>query len=97
MRLIDADLPRGRMESLYEHHLEMCNFSADGAVYDCLEILDEAPTVDAEPVVHGHWIDDGVWDVCSVCGRAFLKVHLNGNPTFNYCPNCGAKMNEEDE
>lgn len=51
MRLVDADLPRGRMESLYEHHLEMRNFSADGAVYDCLEILDEAPTVDAVPVV----------------------------------------------
>lgn len=65
--------------------------------YDTEPLADELIRNDIVPVVHGHWIDGGVWDVCSVCGRAFLKVHLNGNPTFNYCPNCGAKMDEVSE
>lgn len=54
--------------------------------------IEEAPTV---KVVHGHWIFHkvtiwGLWDKsfyeCSNCGSR--------NPlfNFNYCPNCGAKM-----
>lgn len=54
----------------------------------------EKPTVDAEPVRHGHWIEcgepnqDGEFELwfyrCSVCGNASINS--------NYCPNCGAKM-----
>ena len=50
-------------------------------------ILDSQPTIEAEPVRHGRWIekDDGVMH-CTECDRV-------GNPhTDNYCPNCGAKM-----
>ena len=49
--------------------------------------IDNAPTVDAEPVRHGYWIDG--W-ICSECGEAF---NTNGE-AWNYCPNCGAMMNE---
>ena len=48
-RYIDADALKQEMEKLYEHHLEMCNYSADGAVADCIEFLDNAPTIDAAP------------------------------------------------
>lgn len=53
----------------------------------------KAPTVDAEPVRHGEWIDKrsflyggciNHWE-CSVCG-------YGQNGGSNYCPNCGAKM-----
>ena len=53
-------------------------------------IIDETPTVDAEPVRHGHWnkypTTDG-WDIaeCSECGHCGIIEH-------NYCPDCGAKM-----
>lgn len=43
------------------------------------------PAVDAVPVVHGEW----KWShggQCSECG-----FH-NSNFDYNYCPNCGAKM-----
>ena len=47
------------------------------------------PRVDAEPVRHGHWMwFDGVY--CSVCN---YKLQITGLPS--YCPNCGAKMDEE--
>lgn len=96
MRPIDAD---ALMKQLVRAHLTYEN-GEEGLGYTTVcfgSVIRNAPTIDAEPVRHGHWIDDGVWDVCFVCGRAFLKVHLNGNPTFNYCPNCGAKTDEEAE
>lgn len=55
----------------------------------------QAPTVDAEPVVHGHWIEthDPIKDpkayfvriTCSACG-------LITGQRSTYCPNCGAHM-----
>ena len=44
-------------------------------------------------VVHGRWVeaDDGDGAVCSVCGEDFCNVYLEVE-RFNYCPNCGAKM-----
>ena len=47
-------------------------------------------------VAHGHWIRDGVFNDCSVCGMPYIQPHINGNPTFKYCPNCNAKMDEVD-
>lgn len=57
-------------------------------------IIWNAPTIDAEPVRHGHWIDvgsnDDLWR-CSVCGE--LQICYG-----RYCSTCGAKMDEvEDE
>lgn len=53
------------------------------------ELIKKAPTIDAEPVVHGHWIQKGFDCVCSNCGS------FNGAFGIKYCPNCGAKMDEE--
>ena len=63
-------------------------------------ILDQAPTVDAVEVVHGEWImcldvDDVEYIECPICGGEFYD---GDNDTFdkpyNYCPNCGAKMDK---
>ena len=52
------------------------------------------PAVDAAPVVHGRWIklaEAPEWDQrrCTVCGDVSCCQR-------NYCPNCGAKMDEDD-
>ena len=65
-----------------------------------LEIVEDALTVDVVEVVHGRWIERPLdnfrkYEVkCSECG--FVGI---GNYDqylepydFNYCPNCGAKM-----
>lgn len=68
------------------------------------EMLDEQPTIDAVPVRHGKYIGtefDGYADGCPVyyewkcseCGCVFEEEE----PTYNYCPNCGARMDGEDE
>ena len=54
---------------------------------------------DVAPVVHGRWIDNEAngykWAfVCSLCG------YVDGHPfddRHNFCPNCGAKMEEVSE
>lgn len=49
------------------------------------------PSADVAPVRHGRWIeatrDDPCYYVCSICGK---MVDIEEN----YCPNCGAKMDE---
>lgn len=56
----------------------------------------EMPSVEAEPVRHGHWIDETFKPtslvfhpyVCDQCG-----CHSESN--FTYCPDCGARMDKE--
>ena len=64
------------------------------------QVIEDAPTVDAEPVKHGHWIEVDTQYIdetkCSNCG--VVECFNKGWKRFNYCPNCGAKMDEvEDE
>ena len=59
-----------------------------------IDIIENAPTVDAVEVVHGRWspVTYGLgvtvtrW-MCSNC-----KKYENSYGRTNYCPNCGAKM-----
>ena len=57
------------------------------------------PAADVRPVVRGHWIteeeavekgDYSLRDACSVCGHC--DWDCTESESFNYCPNCGAKM-----
>lgn len=47
-------------------------------------------------VRHGHWIGD----VCSECGKDALcdcdKYEIYGTIHSDYCPHCGAKMDEDE-
>lgn len=62
--------------------------------------INEMPTVDAVPVVHGHWIviendqntDDRYKMQCSVCGETLWSIE----PEELYCCKCGAKMDSND-
>lgn len=49
----------------------------------------------AKPIIHAHWISDGVWDICSNCHGQHVQPHIKGLPTHLYCPYCGATMDEE--
>lgn len=50
--LIDRQALIDRLNPLYEHHLQMGNYAADGAVADCIEIVTETPAVEPK----GEWI-----------------------------------------
>ena len=56
-----------------------------------------APAVDAEPVKHSRWIEDGGWLICLNCESEInVRNSLGCENRKNYCPNCGAKMDLED-
>ena len=52
------------------------------------------PTADVVEVVHGRWISDDrdVLFSCSECGIQISTSWDYGDLSWNYCPNCGAKM-----
>ena len=62
-----------------------------------LEILEEAVAMlsaaDVAPVVHGRWV---YGCQCSVCGDRHGPYNSRHKPYYNFCPNCGAKMDEEE-
>ena len=68
-------------------------------------LKEKCPTVDAVEVVHGRWIVSGCgFDLCSECRKVYADGYLTAmgikaRTQFNYCPNCGAKMDggNEDE
>ena len=66
-----------------------------------------APAADVAPVRHGRWIfTEYEFFTCSVCGESYYngaestaqaESYLNSGHTYKYCPNCGARMDKEDE
>ena len=110
MRLIDADnlIPMIRYATIDS---EVGIFPILIGFDAIKKVVDEAPTIDAEPVRHGHWIeyepDNGIhFHKCSECGQGDMYqgtiTDWNGRGfSFyykrQYCPVCGAKMDEVEE
>ena len=64
--------------------------------WELIGCVEDAPTVEAVPVVHGEWIYNGFineWE-CSECkGSASLSDDRNSHPRF--CFECGARMDRK--
>ncbi len=93
MRLIDAD-------TIFNGEPLLVSDKTLDTIRVIIEKINNAPTVDAEPVKHGRWLKTGQSFVnpnkfrnyfCSECGTD-LDEHIRSTP--NYCPHCGAKMDE---
>ena len=58
--------------------------------------IDNAPTVEAEPIKRGRWIRKeskrSYWFECSECGYPPPLDKFKREWFSNYCPNCGARM-----
>lgn len=78
-----------------EEMLENAQLISDGEYCGyCTEDvnLGSIPAADVAEVRHGRWIDG----VCSECG--FDAMYYKGIPVqvyTDYCPSCGARMDEE--
>ena len=87
MRLIDADALAKFIDYGHLNNPNEKLYSEN----DIREMIDMMPTILPEPVRHGKWreypIADGM-NQCSICG--VLRFEES-----NYCPNCGARMDEE--
>lgn len=105
MRLIDAD----KLIELIDDDIASLDKNMSREGYDvCLCTLEMVKqyikvlsTVEAEPTKHGRWIKTELKGrlVCSECGQ-YALMHGAAHRHFvasNYCPNCGAKMDEVGE
>lgn len=58
--------------------------------------IENFPNADVAPVRHGQWEEasDGDGIVCPFCRTDFCTI-IYDTECFNYCPNCGAKMDKK--
>lgn len=80
----------------------------ENMIYRARKLVESQPTADVVEVVHGEWLEkevfdntdeDFVWKIeewqsarCSVCGKYHTTPYMYYFDNFNYCPNCGARM-----
>jgi rubrerythrin len=96
-RLIDADVVIKHIEEYWEMVKRGKPSRGMTAVMQSIKtIVNSLPTIDAEPVRHGKWVESDEYDEFS--GRLYRCSNCN---TFvigdmdNYCPFCGARMDKE--
>lgn len=86
----EALLAKFKRMGLGEHSLVERIF-ADG-VYT---VIAGMPAADVAPVVHGRWDENGN---CTNCGKhAPYWAMASTYYTSHYCPNCGARMDGDEE
>ena len=111
MRLIDADALKASYIVPGTTTNSLCH------LYVSLKDINNAPTIEAEPVRRGRWEYTGIntYDLsyggtayeptyrCSACGHIHESYVRLDEPIMpedadypNYCPNCGARMEEQE-
>lgn len=70
------------------------------ALSDIYGTLVDIPTADVVEVRHGEWMkfdqECAVEFICSNCNFSIIEADPKQDCAFNYCPNCGAKMDGKD-
>ena len=97
MRLIDADALKTKIQKIKAEALEH-GFAPESVCGDILlNFLDNAPTIEAKPVVHAHWKKWGCeGTVCSNCYGRVLYECDEQEKKSKFCPHCGAQMDEKE-
>lgn len=106
MRAIDADdliKVFKALELMSGQYMESFTNAAGNRSMEivCAEdLINDAKTIDAEPVKHAHWIESranngNVRYTCSCCGKEVSYPYAKKR--WKYCIECGAKMDEEME
>lgn len=94
MRLIDADaLKEKAVPLLFPTKMEPCGHIPIPVQAVVVAEIEQAPTIETEPVRHGRWgeldydfNEDKYTRPCSNCGYKSMEY------LKHYCPNCGCKM-----
>ena len=74
----------------------------DWSTLGVLAAIDKQPTADVAPVVHAHWIEDAGQSAKRIekiyyCSACEYFDAWGEEERYDYCPNCGARMDEREE
>lgn len=57
--------------------------------------IEQIPAADVAPVVHGRWVYHNFDTICSECRKSAIFDEWEQQAETEFCPHCGAKMDEE--
>ena len=83
-------------ESLYANADGEQSFDMASARVGAYERIEAIPSADVQPVVHGHWVRCKTNIGLYQCSRCNFPEHEQYGILGNYCRNCGARMDGEE-
>ena len=75
---------------------ELNKINGTEEIFKVHEIIENAPSVQPKRI-KGEWIESKYSEICSECKAPILCDNNEYVVYSNYCPNCGAKMESEEE
>lgn len=76
----------------------LCVSKTENCMQSKMVDLYNIEAADVAPVVHGRWVRENmvklsctITYVCQMCSASF-SIRSDLGDVYNYCPNCGAKM-----
>ena len=97
-RYIDADKLEEKFNEILDSPKEY-----DKPIHNMMLELYSAPSEDVEPVRHGHWkvVNDSYGGKAYICECSECEdtvwVYKDSDRKWNYCPNCGARMDGKEQ
>ena len=58
--------------------------------------IENFPAADVAPVAHSRWNETGGLLECQNCGEIYCVLGGNEGKAWNYCPDCGARMDGDE-
>lgn len=101
-RYIDADRLMKKISRMIDFCKKDNKVTGLTALFQVGDAIMDCPTADVQEAKHGKWIKNDCHDIrdtwvsCNLCGHA-TTVLFAFSKEYNYCPNCGAKMDKESE
>lgn len=100
VRPIDANALLEKLKQNLRDYRDVMNEDGACATLIAIRDVEKAPTLDYEPVVHAHWNVDNSFHSgakkahsCSKC--KYIAYQDTDEELHKRCPECGAKMDEE--
>ena len=98
-KYVDIDHEIQEMQQVIDEHKNSRTFENEIASYAfklMIEKFQSLPPADVAPVIHAHWIKNKGY-MLSRCSACQNTIPLGREYKHKYCPNCGAKMDEEEQ
>ena len=80
------------MAEYLERETAVMRLMQDGCSAKNVQSIMELPAADVAPVRHGRWRESGHLLECQSCGEIYSRLGGNAGKLWNYCPNCGSRM-----